>query len=152
MATRTKYGLFVIGGVDTTPVRPVQAGTYSRHATTDVVTVTATNHGYVKGQEVHFVGTAGTTPPVGEFIITSVPDANTFTFQDADVNTAVSGQTCLIGGGGNLGVAKLPLVGIYDTEALAIAKASVIRAGTDPQFKNRYQNAITLIIPCTQDY
>lgn len=152
MSTRQKYGVFVLGGPDTTPIRSVQAGTYSRHATTDVVTVTATNHGYEKGQEVHFVGTAGTTPPVGEFIITSVPDANTFTFQDADVNTAVSGQTCLIGGGGNLGVAKLPLVGVYDTEAKASARATVIRAGTDPEFKNRYENVITLIIPVTQDY
>ena len=152
MATRTKYALWALGGVDTTPVRPVQAGTYSRHATTDVVTVTATNHGYVKGQEVHFVGTAGTTPPVGEFIITSVPDANTFTFQDADVNTAVSGQACLIGGGGNLGVAKPQLIGIYDTEALTQAKATVIRGGTDPQYKNRFQNAITFYNAVTQDY
>lgn len=152
MATRTKYALFALGGTDNTPIRSVQAGTYSRHATTDVVTATATNHGYVKGQEVHFVGTAGTTPPVGEFIITSVPDANTFTFQDADVNTAVSGQACLIGGGGNLGVAKLPLVGVYDSELLAIAKATVIRAGTHPEYKNRFQNAITLIIPVTEDY
>jgi hypothetical protein len=146
MATRTEYVLWAIGGTDNTPVKSIVTGTYSRATTTGVVTVTRANHGYKKGDNVYFKGTAGTNPPVGEYVITSVANDNTFTFTDTNTTDAVSAQACEIGGGGTIGVAKPQLVGTYFTEALAQAKASALRTSA------KYENVITYYYAITNDY
>lgn len=67
------------------------AATYSRTLTT--VTVTATNHGHIVGHVVYADFTSGTATD-GLFTITSVPDANTFTFTHG-VSGSTSGNVTL---------------------------------------------------------
>lgn len=61
-----------------------KTGTYTRSGTT--VTVTSTNHGYANGQSI--VVTNG--PETGTFVITSVANANTFTYTSLSSGTVAS--------------------------------------------------------------
>jgi len=81
------------------------SGTYSRTGTT--VTVSVTSHGYKVGQMVRFDATSGSAAD-GNFIVTSVADDNTLTFEHG-----TSGSTS-----GNCGLLRRTLIqssGIVDT-------------------------------------
>lgn len=73
------------------------AGTYSRTGTT--VTVTATSHGLVVNNQIYFDATSGTATD-GPFVVTSVADANTFTFTHG-----TSGSTS-----GNCSLLRIPIL------------------------------------------
>jgi hypothetical protein len=57
--------------------------TLSWSRTNNIVTVTSAAHGYEPGQEVNISASTGATPvPTGNYTILTVPDVNTFTFED----------------------------------------------------------------------
>ncbi|MBL9132535.1 MAG: hypothetical protein JNG86_15125, partial [Verrucomicrobiaceae bacterium] len=66
-------------------------GTYTRAAA--VVTVTATAHGYANGQVI----TVTNGPETGTFVITGVPNANTFTYNSLTSGTIASSPFTSIG-------------------------------------------------------
>jgi hypothetical protein len=71
----------------------VQTGTYARSGST--VTVTATGHGLANGSDVILDFTSGAATD-GQYTITSVADANTFTITDSASGTISAGETVTI--------------------------------------------------------
>jgi hypothetical protein len=70
------------------------AGTYTRAL--NVITVTSNNHGFKVGDNVGIACTSGNGTS-GNYVVATVPDANTFTVTDINSGTVTS-SNCLISG------------------------------------------------------
>lgn len=80
------------------------SGTYTQTGTT--VTVTMTNHGMTVGQQVNLTVTTGLAPQ-GDRVVTSVPNANTFTYESPNTATTsgnVTRNTFIKASGNVLGI------------------------------------------------
>lgn len=77
----TKTYLFV-GNFYTGAAIPIAAGTGTAFTFAgNIITVTTTNaHGLSPGQAIYVVGTTGTNPPNGAWVVARTPTVNTFTF------------------------------------------------------------------------
>jgi hypothetical protein len=114
---RTGFGTPLFIGETLPTGTPITGGTYSQ--TTTTVTVTKTAHGLSVGQEISVDALTGTAVD-GEYVVATVPTANTFTY------TAGTSLTTT----GNITFAPVIRVGSY----ASLEEVAVVYDTTDPEY------------------